>query len=526
MMKLVFTFMMTILAVLTYAQSYSTQDPSYIEKVTLGEAALNAQQYDSCVIYYSAAFDIKQTSFLSLMRGAACAYSMDDQAHLNAWMDKAFVNSWGGAKNVFANYEEFDYLRGTPFEDLINERYQSAAKAAGVNLELMEEFDGILDTDQRWRRLMRDTSDAYGWGSPQMQSLWKEQTYHDSLNTARIEEVIAQYGYPGKSLVGDGHASTAFLVIQHADLAVQEKYIDLMKAAADAGEVRWASIALLVDRVNLRQGKRQIYGSQVSSDPETGEYYFSPIDMPYLVDSIRATVGLGPIQAYADNWNFTYDVNKHIERTQLIEDSQLKYLALGDSYTIGESVSENRRWSVQLATAIRERGINIAAPTIIAKTGWTTDELQNAINNATLEPKYDLVSLLIGVNNQYRGYPIAQFEKEFGALLEQAVTFAGGQKDRVFIVSIPDYGVTPFGQKKNPVKIATELDLYNHLTKKMTEAAGITFVDITPISRTATDDPTLIAEDGLHPSAAMYQQWVDMLLKEVIDIEELLSKKE
>jgi len=147
-----------------------------------------------------------------------------------------------------------------------------------------------------------------------MDSLWTLQSAADSINTLRIIEIIDKDGYPGKSVVGPGLASTAFLVIQHADLEVQEKYLPIITEAADEGEVNWSSVALLVDRVNTRNDRPQIYGSQVSSDPETGESFFFEIAEPYKVDSIRGTVGLGPLSDYAKFFEFEWDADKHVER--------------------------------------------------------------------------------------------------------------------------------------------------------------------------------------------------------------------
>ena len=144
--------------------------------------------------------------------------------------------------------------------------------------------------------------------------LWALQNPVDSANTVRICAIIDSCGYPGKSIVGPGEASTAFLVIQHADLEVQEKYLDIITAAADSGEVRWSSVALLVDRVHMRNGRPQLYGSQVNTDQETGEYFFSEIAEPHKVDSLRATIGMPPLQSYADNWEFKWDPEKHIAR--------------------------------------------------------------------------------------------------------------------------------------------------------------------------------------------------------------------
>jgi acyl-CoA thioesterase I len=196
------------------------------------------------------------------------------------------------------------------------------------------------------------------------------------------------------------------------------------------------------------------------------------------------------------------------------------FLALGDSYTIGEAVAEQERWPMQLASQLIEDSIKLETPKIIAKTGWTTAELQGAIANelqaGNLSPNYDLVSLLIGVNNQYRGYDFQIYEKEFEALLQQAIGFAGGNAAKVFVVSIPDYGVTPFAANKNPEKIAAEIDRYNAKAKEIASAYQVQYVDITPISREASTDTSLIAQDGLHPSGKMYASWVSSIKPIVI----------
>ncbi|MEM6342790.1 MAG: SGNH/GDSL hydrolase family protein [Bacteroidota bacterium] len=191
------------------------------------------------------------------------------------------------------------------------------------------------------------------------------------------------------------------------------------------------------------------------------------------------------------------------------------YLALGDSYTIGESVAEAMRWPVQLQAKLEAEGTEVLSPEIIARTGWTTDELQVAIERSALADTFDLVSLLIGVNNQYRSYDFTRYEKEFVELLDRAIKFAQGDKKRVFVVSIPDYGATPFGQSGNPQKIGEELDQYNAYAQSVCEAREIPFFNITPISREALNDPELVARDDLHPSGKMYSQWVDLFWEEV-----------
>ncbi len=197
----------------------------------------------------------------------------------------------------------------------------------------------------------------------------------------------------------------------------------------------------------------------------------------------------------------------------------LRYLALGDSYTIGEKVAPEVRWPVLLADSLRARGIAIGPPTIIAQTGWTTDELDAAIDRADPQGAFDLVSLLIGVNNQYRKRSVETYRPEFAALLQRAIGFAGGDASRVLVLSIPDWGVTPFAAEDDrpAAQIGAEIDAYNAAAREETERAGAHFVDIAPTSRTALGDPSLTAEDGLHPSGTMYAAWTELALPVVLD---------
>jgi lysophospholipase L1-like esterase len=195
----------------------------------------------------------------------------------------------------------------------------------------------------------------------------------------------------------------------------------------------------------------------------------------------------------------------------------MRYLALGDSYTIGESVPEGERWPNQLAALLKQSG-HEAQVEIIARTGWTTEELWQGIQTAEPQPPYDLVSLLIGVNNQYRGYDIEEYRQGFRFLLNKSIEYADGNKDRVFVVSIPDWGVTPFAGGRNVAQIASEIDAFNAVNRAEAEAIGVRYVDITPISRRATTDPALIAHDGLHPSGKMYGLWVELALPQVLEM--------
>ena len=197
------------------------------------------------------------------------------------------------------------------------------------------------------------------------------------------------------------------------------------------------------------------------------------------------------------------------------EDSSSNYLALGDSYTIGELVAIDERWPEQLVARLREKKHSLDNPQIIATTGWTTEELQSAIRDASPATGRRLVTLLIGVNNQYRGQDIAEYRTQFEELLQSAIRFADQRPWRVIVVSIPDYGVTPFiaeRPERDPSEIAKELDEYNAVARKLAERHDAHWVDITDDSRTHHASPEMLAEDGLHPSALLYKRWVDLIL--------------
>jgi lysophospholipase L1-like esterase len=189
-----------------------------------------------------------------------------------------------------------------------------------------------------------------------------------------------------------------------------------------------------------------------------------------------------------------------------------RFLALGDSYTIGEGVDEALRWPVQLAARLRAAEIPSTEPRILATTGWTTDELREAIRTHELAAKYDLVSLLIGVNNQYRGRGVANYGEEFSELLGIAGAFAGGDPRRVVVVSIPDWGVTPFAaaQSADPQRVAAEIDQFNAVNCEIARESGAHWVDITDISREG--GRAMLADDRLHPSADQYALWVERIL--------------
>ncbi|HET7704664.1 MAG TPA: SGNH/GDSL hydrolase family protein [Thermoanaerobaculia bacterium] len=184
-----------------------------------------------------------------------------------------------------------------------------------------------------------------------------------------------------------------------------------------------------------------------------------------------------------------------------------RFLALGDSYTIGEAVAPDERWPALLA-----QRLELGEPEIVARTGWTTDELSAAIDAAKPQGPFDLVTLLIGVNDQYRGRNVESYRGGFTALLDRAVAFAGNDPRRVVVVSIPDWGVTPFAADRDRAQIAAEIDRYNGVNRDEAGRAGAHYADIGTVSREAASRPDLTASDGLHPSADLYRRWVEIIL--------------
>jgi lysophospholipase L1-like esterase len=192
-----------------------------------------------------------------------------------------------------------------------------------------------------------------------------------------------------------------------------------------------------------------------------------------------------------------------------------KYLALGDSYTIGESVPSSKNFPYQTVALLKIANIVFDEPTIIAKTGWTTDELQEQLSRTRLAVPFDFVTLLIGVNNQYRGRSSDEYARQFEELLQQAIGYAGGNTNHVIVLSIPDWGVTPFAEGRDRKQIAKEIDLYNSINERISKQYKVHYINITPFTREAATDKTLVANDGLHPSAKDYTRWAEKV-KEVM----------
>jgi lysophospholipase L1-like esterase len=195
-----------------------------------------------------------------------------------------------------------------------------------------------------------------------------------------------------------------------------------------------------------------------------------------------------------------------------------RYLALGDSYTIGQSVAAKDRWPNQLAKSLAAEGINVDV-TFIARTGWTVDELRNGIQANPPDGTYDLVTLLIGVNDQFRGYSLSGYREDFRMLLEKAIEYAGGDPNKVIILSIPDWGFTPTAATAGDIEpISQQIDEFNAVNLEETKNAGAHYVDVTIISRMGLDDFELIAGDDLHPSGKMYTMWAEKVLPVALEI--------
>jgi lysophospholipase L1-like esterase len=194
------------------------------------------------------------------------------------------------------------------------------------------------------------------------------------------------------------------------------------------------------------------------------------------------------------------------------------FLALGDSYTIGEQAPLSLNFPYLTCQLLRrkfEGKHQFMAPEIHAKTGWTTDELEAHIEQTVFLPKYDIITLLIGVNNQYRGRSVENYATEFEGLLQRAIGFADGNHLRVFVLSIPDWGVTPFAEGRDRQKIAQEIDQYNDTCKTITLSKGLNFIDITTSQREDGNKPAFLTEDGLHHSANEYQKWAEQLSQSI-----------
>lgn len=206
-----------------------------------------------------------------------------------------------------------------------------------------------------------------------------------------------------------------------------------------------------------------------------------------------------------------------IGNSNISEEMDYSFLALGDSYTIGEGLEVEQSWPFQLTDRLRERGYKVAPPKIVARTGWTSrDLIRNIDAEIGVHRDFHLVSILIGVNNQYQGKPRTEFEEDLREIFRKAISHSKTRERGVFALSIPDYSVTPFGEDNAEIT-TLEIDRFNDTVRRIAEEFEVDFYNITPSSREALTNRELIASDSLHPSALMYRFWVDDIVEEVIE---------
>lgn len=288
--------------------TYAVQDTAYVRTVEQALAYLKKEACQPCLDSYEKAFAISQKSALSTMRAALCAYQCKQEDLAKKYIQRAVDIDYDIAEDVWFDQQtapEFNVVRNTKMDGYVREIFARKDATLKLNLPLKRELQTIYTTDQQPRSQIDSVARTYGQNSPQMRQLWQHIHLTDSVNTAKIEQIIQQHGYPGKSLVGSKQGNTAWLVIQHAPLPIQEKYLSLMREAADQGEMEKSNLALLIDRIRMYKGQKQIYGSQVTMDA-AGKWFFHPIEDEANVNKRRAEMNLGLIEDYARQYGFEY----------------------------------------------------------------------------------------------------------------------------------------------------------------------------------------------------------------------------
>ncbi len=300
-MKYLLTLPLLALVLVASAQT-GANNPEYTRAVDIALGELQKGQCKPCLEAYERAFLISKHSPLSHLRAARCAQMCNDAAKAQAFADNAVEISWEATANLLQNEREYPELKSLRSSDLGKQTLEhsiAAGKANGFNFELAKTLDLLYEEDQKYRRLNDEYSSKYNPDSPEYQKFKRDWMQSDSLCVAKAETIIQQYGYPGKSLVGESRQDVIWTIIQHAPPAKQEQYFPLIDAAAQKGEMHKSAWALLVDRIRMHQGKPQVYGSQVIRDELTGAFKFHEIEDEANVDKRRAEVGLGPLEVYA-----------------------------------------------------------------------------------------------------------------------------------------------------------------------------------------------------------------------------------
>jgi hypothetical protein len=294
-------------------QKYASQDTTYKQAVETALAALKQGNCEICLSQYKRAFALSQKSALSTLRAAVCAYQCGQSEQAHIYIQKATALDWWICEDVCKNktdYPEFNSLRTDPLRTVVQVEIDKQKIAIGRNPVLERELEQIFYADNQ-PRLRADTiAKQYGYNSSGVQSINTEMRKADSINVIKIERILDKYGYPGKKLVGDKQSITAWLVIQHAPLALQEKYLPMMEAAAAIGELDKSSLALLIDRIRIRKGQKQLYGSQVHIGSTGKPDRFEDIEDEANVNKRRLTMGLPPLEEYAKHWGIEHTLPK------------------------------------------------------------------------------------------------------------------------------------------------------------------------------------------------------------------------
>jgi hypothetical protein len=306
-----------ILAFLFKIQLSNAQDvpKEYFDIVKIADSLYRIKDYKNSGNKYSNAFKVNSWKGHSSDRyNAACSWalaSVPDSAFFQLDRIATFMN-YTNYGHITTDTDLNSLHTDIRWEKLIKKIKQNKEKKeVNYNKPLVAILDTIYIEDQKYRSQINDINKKYGWKSKEMNALWEIISEKDSINLIRVKQILDQYGWLGADVVSDQGNSTLFLVIQHSDQATQEKYLPMMREAVKNGKAKGSSLALLEDRVALGQGKRQIYGSQISRDPETQEYYISPLEDPDNVDKRRSEVGLGPLSEYVNHWQIKWDVEQY-----------------------------------------------------------------------------------------------------------------------------------------------------------------------------------------------------------------------
>lgn len=317
-----------VLALIAFSNLQAQDEAKYRELIGEAEKLYDQKEFEDSATKYAEAFvALGNKGYINDRYNAACSYALSNQ------VDSAFVQLLKiGKGGHYTNYNHL--LRDTDLSSLYEDpRWEEVKKHVKANKEKQEEnydkplvakLEAIYDEDQGPRRKISAIEKEHGWESPQMKELWKEIEIKDSINLIKIMEILDERGWLGADIIGGQGNQTLFLVIQHAPLEIQQKYLPMMREAVEKGNASARSLALLEDRVALRQGGRQLYGSQVGRDQETGEYYVLPLDDPLNVDKRRAEMGLGLLQDYVGRWGITWDPEVYLKELPAIEEKQKK----------------------------------------------------------------------------------------------------------------------------------------------------------------------------------------------------------